>query len=420
MVARILIALSFLILVFGILETLTFRALSKSYAHHEWWGSAKMAWWSVHVVVWLAFLAAFFMWPTWRGTHPVLLRTIMSVTFALTLPKLFVSGVQLVDELRAGVMWLWSKWGVSGQGGEFVDRGSFLNQLAQALGLLSFAGMSYGIIWGKYAYRVREHVVRHPNFPEAFNGLRVVQLSDAHLGSFDGTPEPVLDALRKVQTLEPDLILFTGDLVNELAEEAEPWVEAFAALSAPLGKYSVMGNHDYADYGPFDEAQRQASIAQLKDIQKRMGFEMLDNAHVRWTKDGSSLVLLGVENWGKGFRQSGDLQQALEGSDASSHFSLLMSHDPTHFELEVMGDKAPVELTMSGHTHGMQMGIEIPWLKLKWSPSSITYKRWGGLYQEGEQFLHVNRGFGVLGFPGRVGMPPEITLLTLEHGPLNA
>ena len=141
---------------------------------------------------------------------------------------------------------------------------------------------------------------------------------------------------------------------------------------------------------------------------------------MRWTKDGSSLVLLGVENWGKGFRQSGDLQQALEGSDASSHFSMLMSHDPTHFELEVMGDKAPVELTMSGHTHGMQMGIEIPWLKLKWSPSSITYKRWGGLYQEGQQFLHVNRGFGVLGFPGRVGMPPEITLLTLERGPLNA
>jgi predicted MPP superfamily phosphohydrolase len=297
-----------------------------------------------------------------------------------------------------------------------MGRGSFLNVLGQGLGAFAFFGMGYGITRGKYAYKVREVLVRHPRVPKAFEGLRVVQLSDAHLGSFEGTPEPVLAALAKVNELKPDLVLFTGDLVNELADEAEAWVEAFAQIDAPLGKFSVMGNHDYADYGPFTESERAASIAQLKDIQARMGFRMLDNDHVAWEKDGDRLVLLGVENWGKGFRQSGDLSKALEGSGAEEAFTVLMSHDPTHYELEIMDGKAPVELTLSGHTHGMQMGIEIPWLGIKWSPSSFTYKRWGGLYLEGDQYVHVNRGFGVLGFPGRVGMPPEITVLTLVQG----
>ena len=205
-------------------------------------------------------------------------------------------------------------------------------------------------------------------------------------------------------------------MVNELADEAEPWVEAFAKIKAPLGKFSVMGNHDYADYGPFSKEERIASVSLLKRIQARMGFQMLNNDHVVWERDGENLVLAGVENWGKGFRQSGNLSAALEGSGAEDNFVMLMSHDPTHYELEVMNDKAPVELTLSGHTHGMQMGIEIPWLGIKWSPSSVTYKRWGGLYLEKTQYLHVNRGFGVLGFPGRVGMPPEITILILAQG----
>ena len=359
------------------------------------------------------------MWPTWRGTHPVLLKTIMGATFALTIPKFFVVAIQLVDELRAAGVWTWLK--VSGKPTEgAMARGSFLNVLAQGVGAAAFMGMGYGITKGKYAYRVRDIKVAHPNVPEAFDGLKLVQLSDAHLGSFDGTPEPVLAALEKVQSLQADAVLFTGDLVNELADEATPWVDAFAQITAPLGKFSVMGNHDYADYGPFTDEQREASIAQLKQHQQDMGFTMLDNDHVVWTKDGESMVLAGVENWGKGFRKSGDLAKALENSGADTRFTVLMSHDPTHYELGIMEDRAPVELTLSGHTHGMQMGIEIPWLGIKWSPSSISYKRWGGLYLEGSQYLHVNRGFGVLGFPGRVGMPPEITLLTLVRGEAKA
>ena len=415
MLERILIGLTFVTVFFLIVETLTFRSLWKVYQGMPWWPTMKMVWWGVHIVVWAAFLATFFMWPTWRGTHPVLLKGIMSVTFALTIPKLFVCVIQVLDELRALVVLGWFK--LTSQPTEGVmSRGSFLNVLGQSVGVFAFLGMGYGITKGKYAYKVREHLVRHPNVPKAFEGLKVVQLSDAHLGSFEGTPAPVLKALEKVNELEPDVILFTGDLVNELADEAEAWVDAFAQLKAPMGKFSVMGNHDYADYGPYTKEARAESIAQLKHLQSQMGFRMLDNDHVVWEKDGEKMVLLGVENWGKGFRQSGDLAAALAGSGAEETFAMLMSHDPTHFELQVMGDKAPVDLTLSGHTHGMQMGIEIPWLGVKWSPSSLTYKRWGGLYLEGSQYLHVNRGFGVLGFPGRVGMPPEITLLTLAKG----
>lgn len=415
MLERILLGLTFVSVFFLVLETLTFRSLWKSYHVFSWWPVAKTVWWSVHVVIWAAFLAAFFMWPTWRGTHPVLLRTIMSVTFALTIPKLFVSAIQLLDEVRALGVLGWLRF--TGQETEgAMGRGSFLNVLAQGLGALTFVGMGYGITRGKYAFKVRDLTIRHPRVPKGFEGLRLVQISDAHLGSFDGTPGPVLAALEKVNELKPDVVLFTGDLVNELADEAEPWVDAFARIEAPLGKFSVMGNHDYADYGPFSKQQRAESIARLKDIQSRMGFRMLNNDHVVWEKEGDQLVLLGVENWGKGFRQSGDLGKALEGSGAENSFAVLMSHDPTHFELEVMEGRAPVELTLSGHTHGMQMGIEIPWLGIKWSPSALSYKRWGGLYLEGDQYLHVNRGFGVLGFPGRVGMPPEITVLTLVQG----
>jgi hypothetical protein len=231
MLERILLGLTFVTLFFLVLETLTFRSLWKAYHHLPWWGTAKTVWWSVHVVVWVAFLAAFFMWPTWRGTHPVLLRTIMGVTFALTIPKLFVSAIQLVDELRALGVLGWLK--LSGQPTEgAMGRGSFLNVLGQGLGLFAFFGMGYGMTRGKYAYKVRDVEVRHPNVPKAFEGLRVVQLSDAHLGSFEGTPEPVLAALDKVNELKPDVVLFTGDLVNELADEAEAWVEAFAQIEA--------------------------------------------------------------------------------------------------------------------------------------------------------------------------------------------
>lgn len=415
MILRILFGLAFFALFAGALETLAFRAFWKAYRGMSWWPQAKLIWWIVQGTIWALFISAMVLWPSLRADHPSLLKGIVALMFVVTIPKIVIGCVQLLDEAWALVQWGSAKF--SKQSSEGIwSRGSFLNVAAQSSGAIALLGMGYGVRWGKYNYQVRQELIKHPNVPRAFAGLRIVQLSDAHLGSFDGTPDPVLRAIDRVNELEPDLVLFTGDLVNHLAEEAEPWVEPFSKIRAPLGKFSIMGNHDYADYGRFSEEERKASIEQLHDIHRRMGFTMLNNDHVMMEKDGECLVLAGVENWGVGFRQSGDLNQALAGSDANNEFTVLLSHDPTHFESQVMKGKAPVELTLSGHTHGMQIGIQIPWLGVDWSPSSFRYKRWGGLYLEGDQYLHVNRGFGVLGFPGRVGMPPEITVLTLAQG----
>jgi predicted MPP superfamily phosphohydrolase len=215
-----------------------------------------------------------------------------------------------------------------------------------------------------------------------------------------------------VNGLEPDIIVFTGDMVNNHASEAEGWEDVFGGLKAKMGKYSIFGNHDYAHYGPYDETQREDSIARLKEVHRKMGFQLMEDEHVHLERDSERIALLGVHNWGKGFGEIGDLEKAYEGLNDDG-FKVLLSHDPTHFEEQVLGKKS-IDLTLSGHTHGMQMGIEIPALGLKWSPVSLRYKRWAGLYEEAGQFLNVNRGMGVIAYPGRVGMPPEITCIDLR------
>jgi len=294
-----------------------------------------------------------------------------------------------------------------------VSRASFINTIGTALGAVTLGSYLYGVGWGKYAYRVENIRVPLQNLPPAFKGLRIVQISDAHLGSFVGQPDAVLKALRTINDLKPDMIVFTGDLVNGSSSEAEDWIEVFADLQAPMGKYSIMGNHDYGEYRNFTDEERLVDVKRLEEIHSEMGFKLLLDEHLYLEKGGDRIVLAGVHNWGGHFGKKGDLQKALKGSKSESLTTILMSHDPTHFEQEVMGGKAPIDLTLSGHTHGMQMGIEIDWLGIKYSPVSMLYKRWAGLYKEGEQYLHVNRGFGVLAFRGRVGMPPEITLLEL-------
>ena len=216
-----------------------------------------------------------------------------------------------------------------------------------------------------------------------------------------------------VRALDPDILCFTGDLVNDHSDEAEPWISRFQELKGRHGKFSILGNHDYADYARRTEEERESIRSRIRDIHGEMGFDLLMDAHRVLRINGASLLLAGVQNWGRGFRQSGDLDKALAGADLDLT-TILMSHDPTHWEERVMDQNASVELTLSGHTHGMQIGLEIPSLGIKFSPSRLRYKRWGGLYTEGGQHLHVNRGFGVLGFPGRIGMPPEITELTLR------
>ena len=409
-IGRMLFMFAFMASLLLAIEWLAYRLVERQWREEPSWVLIKRTWVLMAVVIWLAFIVNGFVWPTWRVTHPRLL-SVMSVSFFVVfVPKLILAGFEVLELIRGG-----TAWGVNQltQSSSPISRKTFLTQTGVALSGATFLSFLYGVTWGKFAFRTERLSIPIKGLPDGLSGLKIVQISDAHLGSFANTPKPVLDALDGINALEPDLILFTGDLVNTHADEAEAWIPAFKALRARFGKFSIMGNHDYADYGPFEDWEREASRKRLKAIHAEMGFNLMLNTHERIECNGSELVLLGVENWGSGFRKNGDLIKAMQGSGCESLPTVLMSHDPTYWEEKVMDGQAPVELTLSGHTHGMQMGLEIPWLGVKWSPSKWRYRRWAGLYKEGEQYLHVNRGFGVLGFHGRVGMPPEITLMEL-------
>jgi predicted MPP superfamily phosphohydrolase len=293
-----------------------------------------------------------------------------------------------------------------------VSRSQFLSALALGAAAIPFAGIGYGLIRGRYQYTVHRQTLSFANLPPAFHGLRIVQLSDVHSGSFD-SPADVARGIALAQAEKPDLIVFTGDLVNNTADEFNPWVEAFSKLRAPLGQFSILGNHDYGDYSQWpSEKAKAANLAHLEALHAQTGFRLLKNERVAIERDGQQFILAGVENWGLGFKQKGDLAATLNGL-SPEQFILLLSHDPSHWDAEIRKHPARVELTLSGHTHGMQFGVEIP--GFRWSPVKYRYPRWAGLYQEAYHRLYINRGFGFIGFPGRVGIWPEITVLTLER-----
>lgn len=266
-----------------------------------------------------------------------------------------------------------------------------------------------GIIWGRWNWQT--HMIELPfeNLPENSDGLRIVQISDIHVGSFFNKYHKVEKAIQQINKLEADFVFFTGDLVNNIAEEMLGWEPIFSKIQAKRGKYSILGNHDYGDYVPWEkEETKMANLTKLIAIHMEIGFTPLLNDAVELEP---GFWLLGVENWGTGrFRQSGRLEETLKKVPSDS-FKLLLSHDPSHFD-EQVAQKTDIDLTLSGHTHGMQFGIER--FGIKWSPVSLRYKKWAGLYNIGKQFLYVNRGFGYLGFPGRVGIYPEITLIKLK------
>ncbi|WP_422858963.1 metallophosphoesterase [Flagellimonas sp. S174] len=293
------------------------------------------------------------------------------------------------------------------------SRRAFVSTLALGLGALPFGALLYGMYKGKYNYKVLKYALEFDDLPDAFDGYQITQISDVHSGSFDDYNK-VAYGIDLINQQKSDVILFTGDMVNNKAEEMEPWTELFGTLKAKDGKYSILGNHDYGDYAawPSPEAKAQ-NLQDLKDLQKGMGFELLLNEHRYLEKDGNKIALVGVENWGAGgFKKAGDLKKAVEGIDGKD-FKILMSHDPSHWEQQVIQDDYHYHLTLSGHTHGMQFGIEIPgWVK--WSPVKWRYKYWAGIYEELGQFINVNRGFGFIGYPGRFGIWPEISVITLR------
>ena len=329
---------------------------------------------------------------------------IMGIFLMLYIPKLFFNLIQLLGDLSSFMATLLR-----------AETGSlklwFLLPGAIAA-LLIFVSFGMGMALGRTHVKVFEESIRIPDLPEEFRGLRIVQLSDIHLAGFYNHPAYIRGVVDRVNGLQPDLICFTGDMVHNFSEEVDPFVEILKGLQAPLGKFAVLGNHDYGTYFKWESAEEEASnLERVKSQIRASGFDLLLNENRTISLNGSSLSIIGVENWGKPpFPQLGDLEKALRGADPDL-IRILLSHDPSHWDLMVKG-REDIALTLSGHTHGMQFGIEIG--NFRWSPSKWTYKHWAGHYLENGQHLYVNRGLGYTGFPGRVGIRPEITLITLQ------
>jgi predicted MPP superfamily phosphohydrolase len=268
-----------------------------------------------------------------------------------------------------------------------------------------------GIFRGKYAYRVIEQTLYFDDLPKNFDGFKIAQISDIHSGSFNNT-KAVQKGIDLVIKQKADLFVFTGDLVNNKAEEIKPWIPFFTKIKAPYGQFSILGNHDYGDYMAWKSPQeKQQNLENLKKYHQEIGFKLLLDEHVYLEKGNDKIVLAGVENWGIGFGERGDLNAALKGT-STQEFKVLLSHDPSHFDAQVKNYPSKINLTLSGHTHGMQFGIEM--FGIKWSPVRLRYKHWAGLKEENNRYLYINRGFGFIGFSGRVGIWPEVTLITLR------
>jgi predicted MPP superfamily phosphohydrolase len=342
--------------------------------------------------------------------------TVFALIIGLFLAKLIASVFFLVDDIRRGIQWLVGKVFFRNTEGEQMEEGKisrsiFLSWLGMAVGGGLFGSLVYGFS-NKYKYRIRKFSLRYPNVPASFKGLRIVQISDIHSGSFTNK-HAVQKGVDMVLQLQPDLVLFTGDLVNNESAEMEDYMDVFSRIKAPMGVYSTLGNHDYGDYKtwPSAEAKKQ-NLELLKTIHAQLGWRLLMNENVRLEKNGQQIALIGIENWSAKarFPKYGDLRRAYAGTE-DVPFKILMSHDPSHWDAQVRADYSDIDLMLAGHTHGMQFGVEIPWLK--WSPVQYVYKQWAGLYEQGSQKLYVNRGFGFIGYPGRVGILPEITLIEL-------
>lgn len=293
-----------------------------------------------------------------------------------------------------------------------ISRSEFLSKSALIAGAVPIAAMSYGILSGAYDYRVRRRTITLQNLPKAFDGIRIAQLSDIHSGSFYNKTA-VKGGIDLLNAEKPDLFLFTGDLVNNESKEVKDYLNIFSKVEAGAGKFSILGNHDYGDYKAWGSQQaKKQNLEQLVQSHKDMGWDILLNEHRFVEVDGERLAIMGVENWGaRGFAKYGNLEETARNVEADT--KILLSHDPSHWDAQIRPNHSDIDLTLSGHTHGFQFGVEIG--NFRWSPSQYLYKQWADLYSEGGQHLYVNRGFGFLGYPGRVGILPEITILELKR-----
>ncbi|MEP6736581.1 MAG: metallophosphoesterase [Chryseolinea sp.] len=379
-----------------------------------WKGIVRYAFWAPTVLAILALI-----WWTFGDPYRYnasVRNWIITGLFGIYFSKLFAVLILFVDDLGRGARWfasLLTRQNGEALPGDAIDRSEFLAKTAMVAATIPFGAMTYGIISGAHDYRVRRVTVKLPNLPKSFDGMKIGQVSDIHSGSFFNKTA-VKGGVEMMMREKPDIIFFTGDLVNNEASEVKDYINIFDKLRAPHGVFSITGNHDYGDYHHWSSDQAKArNFEDLIEAHRLLGFRLLMNENETITINDEKISVLGIENWGGGrFAKYGKLDQAYRGSE-ESHVKLLLSHDPSHWDAQVRPLFPDIDLMFSGHTHGFQFGVELG--NFKWSPSQYAYKQWAGLHQEGSQYLYVNRGFGYLGYPGRIGMPPELTILELKR-----
>ena len=347
-------------------------------------------------------------------THMTMMT--MGLLILVLVPKLILTFFMLLEDVyRVFSGTITHFMGDNDNGGFLPDRRKFISQIALGIAAIPFISLVYGMTKGKYNYKVLKQTLFFPDLPESFDGFTITQISDVHSGSFDN-PEKISYAIDLVNQQNSDMILFTGDIVNTHATEMHPWIETFNKIQKhQYGKYSVLGNHDYGEYVDWPSAEaKEQNFQGIKNLYGQIGFNLLLNENVKIKKGNDEIALVGVENWGKNFKQAGDIN--LASADLKSEdFKILMTHDPSHWEYEIKDHPKNFHLTLSGHTHGFQFGIEIPGI-IKWSPVEYVYKQWAGLYENLGRYVYVNRGFGFHAYPGRVGIWPEITVFELKKG----
>jgi len=373
---------------------------------------------AIHIGYWVffqslsIFLLLTFLRVMQMGKFDSYTQLMMNVFLTVTVTQLVIILFLLGEDIVRNLIATWEFIVTNGNSFTLPSRAIWLSVLALMVASVPFFGFVYGILYGKHNFTLKTEVLYFQELPPSFDGFRIAQISDIHSGSFKD-PKIVQKGVDLLKMQNADLVVFTGDLVNNKAEEIEPFLEIFNAIEAPFGKFSILGNHDYGDYTQWASASAKvANFQKLKSQHAKMSFKLLLDEHVVINKGLDEIKLLGVENWGIGFKSKGDLKKALEGTNKED-FKILLSHDPSHWDEEVKKEPNFIHLTLSGHTHGMQFGIETP--IFRWSPVQYRYPNWAGLSDEMGRFLYVNRGFGFHAFSGRVGIWPEITVLELRR-----
>ena len=395
-----------------LLDLYTFQAFKLISQH--WSQTARWVlyacFWSIPIIAIGGILLADFMDVSKWNKH--IYSFFRAFVFIAYFSKFLVAIFLLTDDIRRAGMRLYELF--VGDQGFNHSRSVFISKLGLAIGSIPFFSLTYGILRNPYRYKIFRQKVQLGHLPEALQGLRIVQISDIHSGSFT-FKEPVKRAVELINKQKPDLVFFTGDLVNNVATEMDSFIDVFDKIEAKHGVYSVLGNHDYGDYVRWNSVEdKRQNLENLKNTHRKMGWDILINENRVLNINNEKVAVIGVENYSAHprFPKYGDLEKAYQGTE-NAKLKLLLSHDPTHWKDQVTTDYTDIDITFSGHTHGMQFGVEIPgWFK--WSPVQYVYKQWAGLYQQGTQYLHVNRGLGFLGYPGRVGILPEITVMDVN------